>query len=149
LPAFAISETFHPDSQASSNAATGTCETGSEAYSVSTTSQATFSKSFSTVNGTSVSFTQGSSGCVEVSFSSEALTSPNEILLTQAMLDGNKVCIPGDNLFAAPSSGFPSTHTMNYICPSVSAGKHTVTIQFASRYGSRVQVYYHTAIVRY
>jgi hypothetical protein len=113
------------------------------------TSQPTFSRNFSTITGTSVSFTQGSGGCVEVSFSSEALTSPNEILLTQAVLDGSTVCIPGDNYFAAPSSGYPGTHAMNYICPSVSAGKHTVTIQFASWRGSRVQIYYHTTIVRY
>jgi hypothetical protein len=151
LPALAISQNFHNAQSAVTDATTttGTCTTGAEAYSVSTTPQATSSTSFSNVNGTTVSFNQGAAGCVEVSFSSEALTSPNEILLTQAVLDGSTVCTPGDNLFASPSSGYPATHAMNYICPNVSAGNHSVTVQFASRYGSRVQLYYHTTIVRY
>jgi hypothetical protein len=151
LPALAISQDFHlaPLAVTDGTTTTGTCTTGAESYSVSTTSQATSSKSFSNVTGTAVSFTQGTAGCVEVSFSSEALTSPNEIMLTQAVLDGSTVCTPGDNLFASPSSGYPATHAMNYICPNVSAGNHSVTMQFASRYGSRVHVYYHTTIVRY
>lgn len=150
LPALAVTQDFHPVQPSATGATTtGTCTTGTEAYSVSTTSQSTSSKSFSNVNGTTVSFNQGAAGCVEVSFSSEALTSPNEIMLTQAVLDGSTVCTPGDNLFASPSAGYPATHAMNYICPNVSAGKHSVTMQFASRYGSRVQVYYHTTIVRY
>lgn len=148
LPALAISENFHP-TLAAGTTSTGTCTTGAESYSVSTTSQATTSKIYSSVTGTTVSFTQGATGCVEVSFSSEALTSPNEILLAQAVLDGSTVCTPDHNLFASPSSGYPATHAMNYICPNVSAGKHSVTMQFASRYGSRVQVYYHTTIARY
>ncbi len=148
LPALAFSEAFHQASPAGVTVA-GTCTTGAEAYSVSTTTQATFSQTFSDVTGTAVWFTQGTAGCVEVSFSSEALTSPNEILLTQAVLDGSTVCTPGDNLFASPSAGYPGTHAMNYICPAVGAGNHSVTMQFASRHGSRVQLYYHTTIVRY
>jgi hypothetical protein len=130
--------------------ATGTCAATEESYSVSTDLQTTTSKSFTDVEGTPVSFTQGAAGCVEVSFSSEAATMPNEILVTQVVLDSGTVCTPGDNLFASDSpSGDPSVHEMNYICPTVAAGAHSVKVQFKSRYGSKVALDYRTTIVRY
>jgi len=129
---------------------TGTCSATQESYSVSTDLQTTTSKTFTDVEGTPIVFTQGAAGCVEVSFSSEAATMPNEILVTQVVLDSRTVCTPGDNLFASDSpSGDASVHAMNYICPTVAAGSHTVKVQFRSRYGSKVALDYRTTIVRY
>jgi len=129
---------------------TGTCTTTQESYSVSTDLQTTSSKTFTDVEGTPISFTQGAAGCVEVSFSSEAATMPNEILVTQVVLDTGTVCTPGDNLFASDSpSGDLSAHEMNYICPTVAAGSHSVKVQFRSRFGSKVALDYRTTIVRY
>jgi len=152
LPALAEIQNFHQAPQSASQPAvtTGSCTTGAEAYSVATTPQSTFSKTFSIVTGTTVSFTEGTAGCVEVSFSAETITARDEVMLTQAVLDGSTLCIPGDNLFSTSApAGYPATHAMNYICPSVSAGNHSITMQFASYYGSKVWLDYRTTVVRY
>src|SRR5437868_5617733 len=47
----------------------GNCTEGAAAYSVSTALQKTSARAYRDVTGTSVSFTQGAPGCVEVSFS--------------------------------------------------------------------------------
>lgn len=129
---------------------TGTCTESGIGYSVSTSYQATNKKSFSDVSGTEISFTQGSPGCVEVSFSSEAGTAARETLLAQAVLDNKTVCEPSSNLFASEgTTDNPADHAMNYICPNVSAGSHSVKMQFASQFGAKVALDYRTTIVRY
>ncbi|HEY2446756.1 MAG TPA: hypothetical protein VGI20_13555 [Rhizomicrobium sp.] len=129
---------------------TGTCAESAALYSVSTDMQSTSKKSFVTVSGTSLSFNQGTTGCVEVSFSGEVATAPGEILLARAVLDGSTVCIPGDNLFGSEgTTDNPADHAMNYICPAVSSGAHTVKMEFASRFGAKVSLDYRTTIVRY
>src|SRR6185503_17301819 len=107
-------------------------------------------RTYKDVTGTTVSFTQGTAGCAEVSFTAEAATTPGELLLTQAVLDGKTICTPAGNIFASdsPSSDL-ADHAMNYICPSVSAGAHTAKIQFRSRFGGKVALDYRTTIVRY
>ena len=140
---------FH-DTKLPSAVTTGTCAEGAAGYSVSTTFQSTNKTIWTTVNGTTLSFTQGSAGCVEVSFSGEAGTVPGENLLVRVLLDGSTVCAPTNNLFGAQgSSDAPADRAMNYICPSVSKGAHTVRVQFASRFGTKVGLDYRTTIVRY
>ena len=133
-----------------SGVSTGTCTVGAAAYSESTALQTTNSKNYRDVTGTSVAFTQGTAGCMEVSFSAEAATVPGELLLTQVVLDGSTTCIPSGNIFASdsPSSDL-ADHAMNYICPTVGAGNHTAKVQFRSRFGGKVAVDYRTTIVRY
>jgi hypothetical protein len=148
-PAIAASD-LHANNQVMLPVDTGTCTEGAIGYSVSTTEQATSKKSFSDVSGTDISFTQGAAGCVEVSFSAEAGTVAGETLLAQVVLDGKITCEPGSNLFASEgTTDDPADHAMNYICPSVSAGSHSVTVQFASEFGHRVALDYRTTIVRY
>jgi hypothetical protein len=148
-PAFAA-DFHHTGQPLAPGVSSGVCMTTAEGYSQSTTLQTTGSKAFTDVSGTSVSFTQGAAGCVEVSFSAEAATMPREILVTQVVLDGGTVCAPSDNLFASDSpSGDLAAHAMNYICPSVTAGSHTVKVQFRSRFGAKVALDYRTTIVRY
>jgi hypothetical protein len=128
----------------------GSCVLTGMNYSVSTDLQKTGSRQFRDVTGTSIAFTQSSAGCVEVDFSSEAAATPNELLVTEAVLDGTTVCLPADNIFASDSpSNDLAVHAMNYICPTVTAGAHTVKIQFRSRFGGQVALDYRTTIVRY
>jgi hypothetical protein len=148
-PAFAF-----PDRHDSSNKLaapiSGTCASGASAYSVSTDVQTTGSRTYRDVTGTSVSFTQGSSGCAEVSFSAEAAAVPGELMLTRVLFDGAKICAPADNILASDSpSGDLADHAMNYICGNVPAGNHTITLQFRSRFGHRVAIGYRTTIVRF
>lgn len=151
LPAFAASD-LHAEHRMTppEDTGTGTCTEGAIGYSVSTTLQSTSKKSFSDVSGTQISFTQGAAGCVEVSFSAEAGTAAGETLLAQVLLDGKTACEPGSNLFASEgTTDNPADHAMNYICPSVSAGSHSVKVQFASEFGRKVALDYRTTIVRY
>jgi hypothetical protein len=147
-PALALSN-HHDPAQKLAAPISGACTSGASAYSISTDLQTTRSKSYQDVTGTAISFTQGASGCVELSFSAEATTVPGELLLTQVLLDG-RVCAPSDNIFASdsPSSDL-SAHAMNYICGKVAAGNHTAKVQFRSRFGSKVALDYRTTIVRY
>jgi len=127
----------------------GSCSENTAAYSASTDLQKSSSRNYRDVTGTSVTFTQGAPGCVEVSFTAEGAATPRELLVTRALLDG-KECLPTDNIFASdsPSSDL-ADHGMNYICPNVATGSHTAKIQFRSRFGHPVALDYRTTIVRY
>lgn len=128
----------------------GTCTESTAGYSVVTGAQSTSKTSWTTVTGSTLSFTQGSAGCVEVSFSGETATVPGDNLLVRVVLDTNTVCSPTDNLFGAEgNTDNPADRAMNFICRSVSKGAHTVKVQFASRFGAKVALDYRTTIVRY
>ena len=145
----ALAAGFH-DTKTPAVAATGTCTESAAGYSVSTAFQSTSKTSWTTVNGTTLSFKQGSAGCVEVSFSAETGTLPGDNLLARVVLDSSTVCTPTNNLFGAEgNSDNPADRAMNFICPSVSAGSHSVKVQFASRFGAKVGIEYRTTIVRY
>jgi hypothetical protein len=147
-PALALPD-HHDLAQKPAAPISGTCTSGASAYSVSTDLQTTSSKSYKDVTGTTVSFTQGTAGCAEVSFSAEAATVPGELLLTQVLLDGTP-CTPAGNIFASDSpSNDLADHAMNYICSSVAAGAHTAKVQFRSRFGHKVALDYRTTVVRY
>jgi hypothetical protein len=132
------------------NVSAGRCLLTGMKYSVSTDLQKTGSRQFRDVTGTAMSFTQSQTGCVEVDFTAEAATTPNELLVTEVVLDGSTACLPADNIFASdsPSSDL-SAHAMSYICPSVTAGNHAIKVQFRSRFGGQVALDYRTTIVRY
>jgi hypothetical protein len=140
---------FHNDQQPPT-VITGTCTEGAAGYSVSTNYQATRNTGWTTVTGSTLSFTQGAAGCVEVSFSGEAATVPGDNLLVRVVLDNKTACSPTNNLFAASgNSENPADRAMNFICSPVSAGGHSVKVQFASRFGTKVALDYRTTIVRY
>jgi len=140
----------HENAPLSRAVSTGACLLTGMKYSVSTVLQKSGSRAFRDVTGTSISFAQSSENCVEVDFSAEAATTPNELLVTQVVLDGSTVCLPADNIFASdsPSSDL-SAHAMSYICPDVTAGNHAIKVQFRSRFGGQVALDYRTTIVRY
>ena len=145
----ALASDFH-NAERAPTVTTGTCTEGAAAYSVATGAQSTSRTSWTTVTGTTVSFTQGTAGCVEVSFSGETATAPGDNLLARVVLDSKAVCSPTNNLFGAEgNSDSPADRAMNFICPSVSKGAHAVKVQFASRFGAKVALDYRTTIVRY
>ena len=145
----ALATDFH-DNQQPPSVTSGTCTEGAAAYSVSTNFQSTRKTSWTTVTGTTLSFKQGSAGCVEVSFSGEAGTLPGDNMLARVVLDTSTICTPTNNLFGAEgNSDNPADRAMNFICPSVPAGSHTVKVQFASRFGGTIGLDYRTTIVRY
>jgi hypothetical protein len=149
-PAFASTYPHSTDLPAPPGVATGSCTEGTALYSVSTNLQATSNKSFVNVSGTTLTFNQGATGCVQVSFSGEVATAPGEVLLARVVLDGSTICQPGDNLFGSEgTTDNPADHAMNYICPNVASGAHSVKVQFASRFGAKVSLDYRTTIVRY
>ncbi len=150
LPATAEIRQHETKQPLSRDISTGACLLTGMNYSVSTDLQKSGSRAFRDVTGTNVSFTQSQAGCVEVDFSAEAATTPNELMITQVVLDGSTLCIPADNIFASdsPSSDL-SAHAMNYICPGVTAGNHAIKVQFRSRFGGQVAIDYRTTIVRY
>ncbi len=149
VPGFAAGDQHEKAPKSEPTTLSGTCAVNTDAYTTSTDLQKTSSKQYKDVTGTSVAFTLGTAGCVEVSFTSEAATVPGELLVTQALLDG-KACSPSNNLFASDSpSADLSAHAMNYICTGVTAGSHTAKIQFRSRFGGKVALDYRTTIVRY
>lgn len=148
-PVLAFGDQHEAKQRLNPDVSTGSCQETAMAYSVSTDLQKTASKNYQDVTGTTVSFTQGAAGCVEVSFSGEAATVPGEIVATQALVDGTP-CLPANNLFASDSpSADLADHAMNYICTGVSAGSHTAKIQLRSRFGGKVAMDYRTTIVRY
>lgn len=150
LPAAAEVRQHESKQPLSPNISTGACLLTGMKYSVSTDLQKTGSRTFRDVTGTSISFTQSQAGCVEVDFTAEAAATPNELLVTEAVLDGTTACLPADNIFASdsPSSDL-AAHAMNYICPGVTAGSHAIKVQFRSRFGGQVALDYRTTIVRY
>jgi len=150
LPANAEVRQHETKQPLSRDISTGSCVLTGMKYSVSTDLQKSGSRAFRDVTGTSVSFTQSQAGCVEVDFSAEAATTPNELLVTEVVLDGSTACLPADNILASdsPSSDL-SSHAMNYICPGVTAGNHAIKVQFRSRFGGQVALDYRTTIVRY
>ena len=140
---------FH-DTKLPAATSTGTCTESAAGYSVATGAQYTSKTGWTTVNGTTISFKQGSAGCVEVSFSGETATTPGDNLLARVVLDTSTVCTPTNNLFGAEgNSDNPADRAMNFICPTVAVGSHTVKVQFASRFGAKVGLDYRTTIVRY
>ena len=128
---------------------TGMCSETAANYALSTDLQKTSAKRYKDVTGTTIGFTQGTTGCVEISFSAEAATVAGELMLTQALVDGTP-CLPANNIFASdsPSSDL-AVRTMNYICPNVSFGAHTAKMQFRSWFGGSVALDFRTTIVRY
>ena len=149
MAAPALAAGFHDDMPPVARA-TGTCTENAAGYSVATSFQSTNRTSWTTVNGTLVSFRPASAGCVEVSFSAETGTLPGDNLLARVLLDNRTVCTPTNNLFGAQgNSDNPADRAMNFICPSVSAGSHNVRVQFASRFGAKVGIQFRTTIVRF
>jgi hypothetical protein len=140
---------------ASSRAAVafGGCTPNAVKFKVSTLFQSTTSTSPVDVSETTLNFGQGgtSASCAIVSFSSEASAAANEVMLVDAVLDGSTICSPGGNFFVRSNSVATdlADRAMNYVCPDVAPGKHSVKIQFRSGGGGQVALDFRTTLAHF
>lgn len=125
----------------------GVCAPNSVVYKAADTTQSTSSVSLVDVHGLSASINQGSTNCVLIAFTAQAFTVPNDGLFVQAVVDGT-VCPPGATLLVrnAPDIG---SYAMNFVCPGIAAGRHTVKIQFSSNNGGAATLINRTMFVQY
>jgi hypothetical protein len=128
------------------------CITTATRTKVSRTSQSTNLTTYVDVIDTQIGFHQGgtSASCVVVSFSAEATATTNQLMIVDPLLDSTP-CQPGDTQFAnsITSPDGLAARAMNYVCPNVAPGNHTVKVRFKSSGGGPVSLNYRTTIVQY
>ena len=134
--------------------AAGNCVATATKYKVSITEESTTSGNFVTVGDTVIDFNQGGSGksCVIVSFSAAATAGVSETMIVRALLDGTTACLPAINVFVrgnATAIAPLADHAMNFVCPSVAPGSHTVKMQFGTANGTKVTLLGRTMLVHY
>lgn len=128
----------------------GTCSPNKLKFKVSELFAQTTSSSFVDVPETTLNFTQGGTtpSCVIVAFSAEASASP-AIMVLEVVLDGGTLCFPSGNFFVSQAVTL-SIHAMNYVCPNVAPGFHSIKMTFASDpEGSVVTLDFRTTIVQF
>src|SRR5690349_10088799 len=104
----------------------------------------TTSTSYVPIANTGMNFVQGGTkaGCVLVLFSAEANAPANEIMVVQALLDGITPCSPNDVDFVisnATATG-DAVRSMNFICPGVAPGAHSIKMRYLSDAGGMVEL---------
>jgi len=114
----------------------GACDINATRVLVSNTALSTTSTTFVNVTDSKLAFVQAKPGCVIVAFSAAALTQTGEKMRVQALLD-KTVCAPSDHLLLGTNNEVASV-AMNFLCPDVSAGRHTVQMQVRSNGGQSV-----------
>lgn len=107
----------------------------------------TTSTTFQNLTDGHLNVTTSTTGCVMITFSGFAEIYPQaavgEALRVRTLLDGNNLCYPayGDDTFLEGSA--PATagaHSITRICKNVTAGAHTVQVQYRSSVGGAVEI---------
>ena len=107
----------------------------------------TTSTSFQNLTDGHLNFTTSATGCVMITFSGFAEIYPQaaigEALRVRTLLDGNNLCFPayGDDTFlegTAPATA--GAHSITRICKNVTAGTHTVQVQYRGSVGGAVEI---------
>jgi hypothetical protein len=113
----------------------------------------TTSTSYVNVANTGINFVQGGSkaGCVLVFFSAEAEAAANDIMVVQALLDGVTACSPDEIDFVTSNATVTvdAVRAMNFICPAVAPGSHSIRMRYHSDTGGGVFLTKRTTIVQY
>jgi hypothetical protein len=129
-------------------ATTGSCAFSKTEFSASTSDQNTTSTSFTDLgDGGSITFNQIKTGCVAGTFFGNAgnTTSGDNVHL-QVLLDGT-ACAPlttGGYVFANSDLDL-SSHAVGFLCGTrVTAGSHTVQVQWAAGIGGEAEIFEHT-----
>jgi hypothetical protein len=94
----------------------------------------------------SITYTQGKTGCVLASFSAFTFAPGDALLFVQAILDGATVAAPGEVQLSGDDDEegdghWARSHSFTFAFPSVSAGSHTIKVQFRSFDGKIVFVH--------
>lgn len=118
------------------------------------TSAWTTSSSFAAVPNTTVAFSQGSNGCVVVTFSAETYAPhTDDFFIARAVLDTGATAQPGPVTLSGNDDENNNqqsvrTHGFTFVFPSVTAGAHSVTVQYRSfNAGHQVFVGKHSVLV--
>jgi hypothetical protein len=113
----------------------------------------TTSTGFVNVANSHINFVQGGTkaGCVLVLFSAEAETVANEIMVVQALLDDLTPCAPDTIDFVRSNATATSdaVRAMNFVCPGVAPGPHSIRMRYLSDGGGMVELSRRTMIVQY
>ena len=90
-----------------------------------------------------------SPSCVIVRFSAEAW-SADDTMYVQAVM-GAQVALPAGNgfQFVGDDDNFSSAHAIDFIFPSVSPGRRTVKIQYASALGTAVWMHEYSMVIEH
>ncbi len=124
---------------------TASCAVTQQSIAASNVDSTTTSFSYSTIPGMSVKFKTNAKSCVSVTFSAEATTVPNGLMNIRAMLD-KKVSSQTDVQFVFDES-VAMSHAFTFYFTGVSAGTHTVSIQWQSHSTTLVEVLNETMLV--
>ena len=131
---------------------TSSCSPTKITYKVSRAQSNTSATSFVTLPFAGVSFHQGgaSNSCVIVSFSAEAQAATRDYILVQPILDNTTVCVPNENAFStSPEPTGLADRAMNYVCPTVAPGNHTINMQWRTVNGGTATIFFRTLLVHY
>jgi len=91
----------------------------------------------------SITFIQGGTGCVAGTFFANGGAPAGDHLGLQVLLDGNP-CAPLTNGYIFADTEF-SSHSAAFFCGArVSAGRHTIQVQYHSGFGGNVQLFQRT-----
>lgn len=112
-------------------AAAGSCKTSETDY-ATRTNEVGASGSKKIVPGSAVTFRQATAGCVIVTFSAESNVGPNATLRVRPLLDNQASCQPGGPavFWSSDDVRFFGVRSFTWICEDVSAGRHTVKMEF-------------------
>ena len=124
-------------------------------YVSSSANDQTYSTTFVNITDGLLHFTTSSPGCVIITFSGFAAVHPlagsGETLHVRTLLDGNNLCMPAvavDYFLLAESN--PATggaHSITRICKNVTAGAHSVQVQYHEDGGGAVDIEGHVLTV--
>ncbi len=91
-----------------------------------------FTATWKAITDAHLNFTTSSTGCVVVTFSGVAALSSTNIIHVRTLLDGNNLCVPAltNDFFFSGSGSDGSAHSITRVCKNVSAGAHTVQVQY-------------------
>ena len=111
----------------------GQCETTAQNFTAAT------NRVKSEINGVvsllpdRITFVQGRTGCVLVTFSSE-IQAPAGLQI-RPLLDGNPTSVPSTTILAILSQNY-ETHSMSYVFTGVRPGRHQLRFEIASGLGA-------------
>src|SRR5690348_15166154 len=123
------------DARKNTSVISGDCRTTAQKFLVGTKPIAVNGNSQFVALPESVSFVQGTAGCVIISFSAEARVAASGNLQVRPTLDGNPVSLPQiANLAAGSNASGYEAHAMNFVFTDVPRGRHVLKIEFSPSY---------------
>jgi hypothetical protein len=134
----------------------GTCAPTKISYIASnSTDTSTTSSSYVALPQAGRSITQAAAGCIVVRFSGVVFApSAGRLILLRAVLDGATVSVPTNVQLSGDDdedndARWARAHSFEFVFPSVSAGNHTVQIEWRTPTGQQVFVHQRTLTIHH